>query len=250
MSIADVMSRVAALQALAGASTDPAAAAPVPSPAPGSSTASSFADVLASTTAAAALSSLTTDPTSTSTSTATPAAAPALDLSTLEQLLLPDAAGRGGATAQAAAQPDGSSGAQLLAAAQGQLGVAEQPPGSNDGPGIAVYRAAVEGAQPGQPWCADFASWAAAQAGEPIGDRGQGLGSVAEITSWAASTGRLLPASSTPAPGDLILFGDRHVGVVESVNSDGSLTTVEGNYQDAVSHVTRWPSEATGYVQM
>jgi hypothetical protein len=138
----------------------------------------------------------------------------------------------------------------ILSAAESQVGVTEQPPGSNDGPQISVYRDAVAGASPSQPWCASFVSWAAAQAGEPIGSSGQGLDSVQQITDWASSTGRLLPATSTPSPGDLILFGDRHVGIVEAVNSNGSLTTVEGNYANSVQYVQRSPSEATGYVQM
>jgi hypothetical protein len=139
---------------------------------------------------------------------------------------------------------------RLVAAAENQVGQAEQPPGSNDGPQIALYRSAVAGAQPGEPWCAYFASWAAAQAGAPLGDAGQGLGSVAEITSWAQRTGRYLPAGSPPQPGDLILFGTEHVGLVESVNPDGSLTTIEGNSSDAVSRVHRMPGEATGYVRL
>jgi hypothetical protein len=143
-----------------------------------------------------------------------------------------------------------SAGSSILAAAESQIGVTEQPPGSNTGPQLDTYRAAVAGAQPGEPWCAYFASWAAAQGGEPLGADGQGLGSVAGIADWAQSTGRLLPASATPAPGDLMLFGDRHVGIVESVSPDGSLTTVEGNYANAVSRVHRSPSEATGYVQL
>ncbi len=142
------------------------------------------------------------------------------------------------------------SGSAVLAAAESQVGQTEQPPGSNDGPAVAVYRSAVQGAQPGEPWCAYFTSWAAQQAGTPLGDAGQGLGSVAEITDWAQRTGRYLPAGSTPQPGDLILYGDQHVGVVESVNPDGSLTTVEGNYDQAVSRVHRMPSEATGFVRL
>lgn len=144
----------------------------------------------------------------------------------------------------------GTSGQAVLGAAETQLGVTEQPPGSNNGPEISGYRSAVAGAGAGEPWCAYFASWAAAQAGEPLGPTGQGFGSVSEITSWAASTGRLLPATATPTPGDLILFGDRHVGIVQSVNPDGSLTTVEGNYSNSVSQVHRSPFEATGYVAM
>jgi hypothetical protein len=146
--------------------------------------------------------------------------------------------------------PAGGTGSAVLTAAESQIGESEQPPGSNDGPAIGVYRSAVAGAQAGAPWCAYFASWAAAQAGTPLGDAGQGLGSVSEITDWAASTGRLLPSTATPQPGDLILFGDRHVGLVESVNPDGTLTTIEGNSHNAVERVTRQPGEATGFVQL
>ena len=152
--------------------------------------------------------------------------------------------------AMPAETPGGGSGQALLAAAESQIGQSEQPPGSNDGPAIAVYRDAVAGAQAGEPWCAYFASWAAAQAGTPLGDAGQGLGSVAEITDWASSNGRLLPAEATPAPGDLILFGTHHVGIVESANPDGTITTVEGNSSNAVSRVTRQPGEWTGFVSM
>ena len=140
-----------------------------------------------------------------------------------------------------------NAGLTALQVAETQVGVTEQPPGSNDGPQIAQYRTATQGAYAGAPWCAYFVSWCAAQAGDPIGDQGQGLGSVAEITDWARSTGRL---TATPAPGELILFGTQHVGIVKSVNPDGSLTTVEGNASNGVHEETRWPSEATGYVQL
>jgi hypothetical protein len=50
----------------------------------------------------------------------------------------------------------------------------------------------------------------------PLGDTGQGLGSVAQITDWAQRSGRLLPTGAAPEAGDLILFGDRHVGMVAS----------------------------------
>ena len=144
----------------------------------------------------------------------------------------------------------GGSSSGVVAAAESQVGQTEQPPGSNDGPAIAMYRGAVQGAQAGEPWCAYFASWAARQAGTPLGDAGQGFGSVAEITDWAQRTGRYLPASSMPQSGDLILFGTDHVGIVESVNADGSLTTIEGNSDQAVCRVHRMPSEATGYVRI
>ena len=149
-----------------------------------------------------------------------------------------------------ATAPDAAAGSRALAYAQAEVGQREEPPGSNDGPRLALYRSAVAGASPGEPWCAYFVSWAAQRAGVPLGVDGTGLGSVAQITDWAQCTGRLLPPGAQPQPGDLILFGDRHVGLVESVAPDGSLTTVEGNYAQAVSRVQRSPSEATGFVRL
>jgi hypothetical protein len=144
----------------------------------------------------------------------------------------------------------GSNGLRALSFAEEEIGQGEQPPGSNDSARIADYRSAVAGSYAGAPWCAYFVSWAAAMAGAPIGESGQGYGSVEQIHDWAQRTGRLLPASAVPQPGDLILFGGRHVGIVESVNADGSLTTVEGNHSSAVSRVHRSPAEATGYVRL
>jgi cell wall-associated NlpC family hydrolase len=141
----------------------------------------------------------------------------------------------------------GSAGLRALAVARGEIGVREQPPGSNDGPRLATYRSAVAGSYAGAPWCAYFVSWAAAQAGAPIGDGGTGLGSVAQIHDWAQRTGRLV---SQPQAGDLILFGTAHVGIVESVNPDGSLTTVEGNSSDQVARRQHSPGEATAFVRL
>jgi hypothetical protein len=141
-------------------------------------------------------------------------------------------------------------GQRALAAAQAEVGVREEPDGSNDGARIAEYRTATAGSAAGVPWCAYFVSWAARQAGAPVGDQGQGYGAVEQIASWAGRTGRLLPAGSTPQPGDLILFGGRHVGIVESVGLDGRLTTVEGNHQNAVQRVQRTIGDATGFVRL
>ena len=161
---------------------------------------------------------------------------------------LQQASATGGADAAAAVGSSGAdAGMRTLAVAQSQLGVTEQPPGSNDGPQIATYRSAVAGAYAGAPWCAYFVSWCAAQAGAPIGEGGSGLGSVAGITSWAQATGRF---TTQPAPGELILFGTEHVGIVESVAPDGTITTIEGNTSNGVHRRTHSPSDATGYVRL
>jgi hypothetical protein len=223
VSFQDVVSRISAIQSLATQSLAPVAPPPAASTATSKATLPAkgfrFADVLAD----------ATDTADTTYTTAAPYVAPAVP-----------AFGSTGETP----------GARALAAAQSEIGAAEYPPGSNDGPRIPTYRSAVAGSMAGAPWCAYFVSWAAAQAGAPIGDGGSGLGSVAQIRDWASRAGRLLPGTTTPQPGDLVLFGDRHVGLVESANPDGSLTTVEGNEGDAVRRVQRSPGEATDFVRL
>jgi hypothetical protein len=143
-------------------------------------------------------------------------------------------------------------GSRIVAIAESQLGQTEQPPGSNESPAIAQYRSATAGAIPGEPWCAYFASWVARQAGEPIGEGGQGAGAVSEVWSWAQSTGRAIANGPgvVPKPGDLIVFGDEHVGIVRDVLPDGQIQTIEGNYENKVAANVRTPTEATGYVEM
>lgn len=143
-------------------------------------------------------------------------------------------------------------GGRIVAIAETQIGQAEQPPGSNESPAIAQYRDATAGAVPGAPWCAYFASWAAQQAGEPLGPQGQGLGSVSDIWSWAQSSGRAIPNGPgvVPQPGDLIVFGDSHVGIVKEVLPSGQIATIEGNYENKVAANVRSPGEATGYVSL
>jgi hypothetical protein len=159
--------------------------------------------------------------------------------------------GSQGLTSTAAAG-NSSPGARIVAIAESQLGQTEQPPGSNESPAIAQYRTATAGAVPGAPWCAYFASWVSSQAGEPIGAGGQGAGAVGDVWSWAQSTGRAIPNGPgvVPQPGDLIVFGDEHVGIVRDVLPNGQIQTIEGNYENKVAANVRSPTEATGYVNM
>jgi hypothetical protein len=151
------------------------------------------------------------------------------------------------ANASAAGTPAGQA---IVNAIRPEVGVAEQPPGSNDSPRIAQYRQATAGSGVG-PWCAYFVSWAARQAGVPIGDSGQGFGRVDDVFAWAQRTGKSLPAGAAPAAGDLIVW-DEHIGVVESVDPDGTIHTIEGNSSDRVSQRTygRDGGGAVGYVRL
>jgi hypothetical protein len=159
-----------------------------------------------------------------------------------------------GATATTAAAPVASGGTgagqAMLAAVRPEVGQAEQPPGSNDSPRIAQYRQATAGSGVG-PWCAYFVSWAARQAGVPIGDSGQGYGRVDDVMAWGQRTGKALPAGATPQPGDLIVW-DEHIGIVESVGADGSIKTIEGNSSDSVARRSYGSDGggAVGYVRL
>lgn len=256
MSVESVLQRVAVLEqalsnpaallavARTGGTAAPLEAAPEPSGAPGSS---SFADALQSASASYA------GPATSS------GAALAYTPTSLAGVGVPgteaSSAGVPATGVPAAAFgsiPDTSAGARVVAIAESQVGQAEQPPGSNESPAIARYRSATTGAIPGAPWCAYFASWAARQAGAPLGPQGEGIGSVSQIWSWAQSTGRAIPNGPgvVPAPGDLIVFGGEHVGIVKAVLPDGQIQTVEGNYENKVSVNVRSPTEATGYVRV
>jgi hypothetical protein len=140
----------------------------------------------------------------------------------------------------------------MLNAVRNEVGQAEQPPGSNDSARIAQYRQATAGSGVG-PWCAYFVSWAARNAGAPIGDQGQGFGRVDDVYAWAQRTGKAIPNApgAQPQPGDLIVW-DEHIGIVESVEPDGSVRTIEGNSSDAVTRRTHPPGGggALGYVRL
>jgi hypothetical protein len=144
----------------------------------------------------------------------------------------------------------GGPGAAIVAAAAAEVGQAEQPPGSNDSPRIAQYRAATAGAPGPGPWCAYFTSWACRQAGVPVGDHGEGFGSVDALYAWAQRSGRAAPSGSgyVPKPGDLIVFNE-HIGIVENVLPNGQIQTIEGNSSDQVSRRTRPPGDAVGFVR-
>src|SRR3954449_5022264 len=146
-----------------------------------------------------------------------------------------------------------TAGQRALQLAQGEIGQTEQPPGSNDSPRIAQYRQATAGSGIG-PWCAYFVSWAAQQAGAPLGESGQGFGSVSAVAGWAQRTGRWTPAGAgTHAnPGDLIVWGGEHIGMVESVDADGTIHTIEGNSSNMVTRRTHGADGdgATGFVRI
>jgi hypothetical protein len=185
---------------------------------------------------------------------ATPAA-PAATTTTAAPTAFASMLQNAGGTATLATAPPATgtaAGQAVLNAVRGEVGVAESPPGSNNSPRIAEYRQATAGSGVG-PWCAYFTSWAARQAGTPLGDSGQGFGRVDDVYAWAQRAGKAIPngAGVQPQPGDLIVW-DEHIGVVESVDASGTINTIEGNSSDQVTRRTYAPGarDAIGYVRL
>jgi hypothetical protein len=95
-------------------------------------------------------------------------------------------------------------------------------------------------------WCAKFVSWVLAHAGVPIRADGP-----KDLT-------RLVAPVTTPRPGDLVFIdlfpgregaGITHVGIVEAVEPDGSVRTIEGNTSgsETVARAVRRGAEIAGF---
>ena len=185
----------------------------------------------------------------------TPVAAPA-QTSTSPTAFSTALTNAGATTTLASAAPaeaPTSAGQAIVNLVSKEVGVKEQPAGSNDSPRIAQFRQATAGSGVG-PWCAYFTSWAAREAGVPLGDSGQGFGRVDDVYAWAQKAGKAIPntgADVKPQPGDLIVW-DEHIGVVESVGADGTINTIEGNSSDQVARRSYAPGArpAIGYVHL
>lgn len=166
-------------------------------------------------------------------------------------------------------------GLEVAMLAIGDIGAAEDPPGSNLGPGIAHLVAGYNeywatGATRWPPWCAiAVSSWirialglpmwtcdgrARKLAGHPFE---RWLGAVSQLQDWGRARGLLLPSSAPVRPGmlalreragsgsdasahtDLIPTGSGHVDVVLVELAGGGLLCVGANLGDRVKLVTR-----------
>jgi hypothetical protein len=96
-----------------------------------------------------------------------------------------------------------------------------------------------------RPWCAYFVSWSRAV---PDAARAGGAGlRLRALHQGVGHADRALEAQA--ALGDLVMF-PQHVGMVESVYRNGTLTTIEGNSSNRVARRWRRWGEASGYVRV
>lgn len=116
----------------------------------------------------------------------------------------------------------------VLRRAQSQLGVHEDPPGSNQTPYSEWY--GTRG-----PWCGMFVSWVFFFAELPLpASTAKGFAYTPSGAAWFQRRGQW---THTPKAGHVVFFNwpgdgiDRisHVGIVESVRADGAVITIEGN---------------------
>jgi hypothetical protein len=154
---------------------------------------------------------------------------------------LAEAPSGSGSCSSAVLSRQAASGTEIVKVAESQLGQGEHPEGSN----CTIYG-------PCEEWCSLFASWVWQHAGVPLPGPTADYGYSGSLYTWVKEhSGRILPPTATPAPGDAVFYGNgpgesEHVGIVVQVLPDREIVTVEGNYANKVSRVGPFnPAEAT-----
>lgn len=127
--------------------------------------------------------------------------------------------------------------ADVLALARSQIGVSENPPGSNRG---TPYHAWFGAHSQGWQWCAIFVAWVYHHTDPALIHGLRSAYSGDYLTVGRRHGEEIAP----PRPGAIAImdYGDGgitdHIGIVESV-SGSSMTLIEGNHNNRVERVTR-----------
>ena len=117
----------------------------------------------------------------------------------------------------------------VVKTAQGQIGITENPAGSN----TVIYNTEYYGTEvsgDAYPWCCVFVWWCFNKSGnaEAFYDGGKVAGCSA-VHTWAQNGGYIISGGEAKY-GDLVLFStDEHIEIVVANNGDGSYTTIGGN---------------------
>lgn len=132
---------------------------------------------------------------------------------------------------------------QVLDLARRQIGVAEDPPGSNNNRYTNWYGVDT-------PWCAIFISW--------LFHRTDAANLVLKA-AWCPDQARWFQRrgqwGDLPRKGAIVYYdwgepgssGYNHVGIVEAVRSNGTFVTIEGNWKNAVRRVVRDKKYVSGF---
>jgi hypothetical protein len=132
---------------------------------------------------------------------------------------------------------------EALKIAKSQIGVMEDPPGSNRGKRVEEYLAST-GLGGGHFWCAAFLYWCFQKASESLGKANPVFRTAHCMTHWNKTTGKKitsLEAVNKPLllkPGHIFIINtggaSGHTGLIETVEG-GFIHTIEGNSNPAGS---------------
>jgi len=127
--------------------------------------------------------------------------------------------------------------AEAVRVAISQVGVMEQPPGSNKGPEVNQYLASVN-CPPGLFWCAGFVYWTFNKAAGNLSIANSVFKTAGCLAHWVNTKGKKIPAADATAnpsllsPGQIFIIdhggGNGHTGIIEKVEN-GFIHTIEGN---------------------
>ena len=157
----------------------------------------------------------------------------------------------GGASAGGATRTSAPLPAEALKVAISQIGVMEEPPGSNRGPEVDRYlkAAGLDPTKGSFPWCAAFVFWCFNEAAKTLERKNPVIGTAGVLDHWnragTAGVERITAAKAhmheaLVEPGHIFIIdtgdpgGAGHTGLVEQVVA-GKLVTVEGNTNDGGS---------------
>jgi hypothetical protein len=125
---------------------------------------------------------------------------------------------------------------KALEIAIAQIGVQEDPGHKNTGKQVEKYLARV-GLGPGYSWCMAFDYWCFDEAAQKMGRKNPLFKTGGVLEQWRQRKGEFRVV--TPQPGDIFIMdmgkGQGHTGIVEKVNEEGTVDTVEGNTNDVGS---------------
>jgi CHAP domain len=130
-----------------------------------------------------------------------------------------------------------------LKVAQSQVGQMENPLGSNWGHPVQDYLA-YDGINEPASWCMALVYWCFGKACETLGIDPNPLTKTGLVVhAWQVAYPnhkyQIGHAASVPQAGDIFIMdfgnGHGHTGIIESVDADGTLHTIEGNTDDTGS---------------
>jgi len=138
--------------------------------------------------------------------------------------------------------------AKALRSALQDIGVKEQPNGSNSGPRIVTYQRATWLPGTGWTWCVAFCLYHLQKAGGFILPY-RGAGAYAYL-DWARANGWAVPAGRA-VPGDMVVFniGAGHMAMLEKI-AGGEVHTVDGNVSNQVARRVRPLGKVRGFVHV